>query len=356
MGALRSRPLALLLSVIVLLTSVFVVSASALSDNLIDSDLGNWEHLDGSDTVSVFTNASIFRLSVKCDTDSVYSLGIVYDLPTFTAGHSYTVSFKLPSGSDIASAWGVNWTDEQTLNYYKNSTVVVGYGFLSADGTKVEPQVNLYEFNLNNISDYLGQTLKTSFVATSGSGRPVLFITLLVTGDSNIHHFYFSDFVMFDMDDNSKELTGIKGFLHSIRWDLTGGSCDDLECIHSSEENPHIGLFDKLALKIEGFFNTFSDTISGFFTGLGNLILYFDWEGDYENPFENENGTVESLSNELKKVSDYVAGVGDSFEGIVDSLTGALELFSKFTERFDWLITICVFTLAVIVISRFIGL
>lgn len=355
MGALSSRPLALLLSVIVLLTSVFVLSASALSDNLIDSDLSNWENVDGYDTVSVFPNSNIYRVSGQGSSSSGYLAGMLYDMPSFTAGHSYTLKFKLSSSAEISSAWGVSWTDSNTISYYNNANLFVGYGFLSADGSDIENQVLLYHFNSSNISDYLGKTLQTSFVSGSSSGQPVVFIGITST-DTKIHHFYFSDFVMFDMDDNSKELTGIKGFLHSIRWDLTGGSCDDLECIHSSEENPHIGLFDKLALKIEGFFNTFSDTISGFFTGLGNLILYFDWEGDYENPFENENGTVESLSNELKKVSDYVAGVGDSFEGIVDSLTGALELFSKFTERFDWLITICVFTLAVIVISRFIGL
>lgn len=353
---MRSRPLALLLIVFVLLTSFFIVPVSAASrDNLIDSDLNNWQNTDGSDTVSVYSKADIYRVSGSGSSTSGYMIGILYDLPSFIAGHSYTLSFKLPSGTDISNSWGLSWTDEQTISYYNNASVFVGYGFLSADGTTVDTQKVLYEFNSGNISRFLGQTCRTTFVAESSSGRPVVYIGLTAQ-DTKIHHFYFSDFLLFDNDDTSKELSGIKGFLHSIRWDLTGGVCDDEECPHSFPDDPHISLFSELSNSIESHLQGLIDSVESFFTGLGNLLLYFNWDGEYENPFENENDTVENLSIELKKVSDYVAGVGDSIENIIDSLSGSLELLSMFVERFDWLISICVFTLSIIVISRFIGL
>ena len=106
----------------------------------------------------------------------------------------------------------------------------------------------------------------------------------------------------------------------------------------------------------EGWLNAFFHVIENFGTGCINLLLYFDWYGDYENPFLNEDSPISLISDSLNNITTYVSDSGNSFESVIDSITGSLELFSMFTERFDWLLGLCIFTLAIIVITRFIGL
>ncbi len=303
------------------------------------------------DSVSVFSNANIYRLSLKATSGYSNTFGVVYDLPSFVAGHSYTLSFKLPSGSDIASAWGVTWSDEQTTNYYNNSTVIVGYGFLSADGTNIEPQVELYEFNSSNISNYLGKTLKTSFVAGSASGRPVVYITFSCI-DTNIHHFYFSDFVMFDNDDNSQELTGIKGFLHSIRWDLVGGVCDEEDCPHSSSVNPHLSLTERMSAGFSTMFENIGNKFeegSALHTWFNNLSDRFSALGDREEGFfanlgDRMSGFFDKLKESIfQSFSDlgidlegWFDNVGTWFDDTVGSIDGFFaDLWSKFSAFFE---------------------
>ncbi len=332
MCKLRRLTSLFLLSLFLLSCVNFGVTVQAASDNLIDSDLSNWGSLESYGTTSVYSNANIYRVSGK-GTDNIM-LGLIYDLPSLIAGHSYTLSFKLPSGSDIVSAWGVSWSDEQTINYYNNTTVCIGYGFLSADGTKMDTQLMLYEFNSSNISNYLGKTLKTSFVAGSASGRPAVFI-LISSSDSNIHHFYFSDFVMFDNDDNSQELTGIKGFLHSIRWDLVGGVCDDEDCPHSISVNPHLSLTERMTAG----FSTMLDNLSSGVTNLGDREEgFFSNLGDRMSDFFDK--LKESIFNSFADLGIDLEGwfdnVGTWFDDTVGSIDGFFaDLWSKLSEFFD---------------------
>ena len=307
--------------------------------------------MENYDPVTVYASDDIYRLSLKAGSGYSNTFGVVYDLPSFIAGHSYSLSFKLPSGSDIGSAWGVSWTDEQTKNYYNNSTVTVGYGFLSSDGTLIESMVELYKFNSDNISNYLGKTLKTSFVAGSASGRPVVYITFACI-DSNIHHFYFSDFVMFDNDDNSQELTGIKGFLHSIRWDLVGGVCDDEDCPHSSSVNPHLSLTDRLSAGFSTMFENIGNKFeegSTLHTWFNNLSDRFSALGDREEGFFSNLGDrmsdffdklKESIFNSFADLGIDLEGwfdnVGTWFDDTVGSIDGFFaDLWSKLSEFFD---------------------
>ena len=296
--------------------------------------------MENYDPVTVYASDDIYRLSLKAGSGYSNTFGVVYDLPSFIAGHSYSLSFKLPSGSDIGSAWGVSWTDEQTKNYYNNSTVTVGYGFLSSDGTLIESIVELYKFNSDNISNYLGKTLKTSFVAGSASGRPVVYITFACI-DSNIHHFYFSDFVMFDNDDNSQELTGIKGFLHSIRWDLVGGICDDEDCPHSSSVNPHLSLTDRLSAGFSTMFEKIGNKFeegSALHTWFNNLSDRFSALGDRQEGFFSTLGDrMSGFFDKLKEsIFQSFSDLGIDLEGWFDNIGTWFEnLWSKFSEFFE---------------------
>ena len=345
MGALRSRPFVILITVCILLCSVFVVSASAASDNLIESDLTQWTNIDGSFTVSAYRNGDLFRLSSNTSSTD-YFLGIVYDLPSFIAGHSYTLKFRLPSGSDISSVWGINYTDDNLLSHYKNSTVLVGYGYLDPSGTKLEIQNDLFEFNSSNVSKYIGSTLTTSFVAGSSSGRPVVFI-LLSNTDGNVHHFFFSDFVMFDNDDNSGELKGIKGFLHSIRWDIIGGICDDSDCPHSSDVNPHRSLTERMTIGFQNLFesiaskfedgstlNTWFNNLSSGVTKLGsNIDGFLKTLGDRFNGFISGLGS--SISDNFNTLGIDLGGwFGDTVDSIDSFFDGLWKKFNDFFDKF----------------------
>lgn len=347
-----------------LLLAAFSVNVSAASDtNLIDPDLSTWEAMN--DSFSFLSKNGINRLTAKgttyeTSTGGSYSLfnGIIYDLPSFVAGHSYTISFKLPGGDEIGEAWNTTYTDDKVIAYYNNASLVVGYGFLSADGSTLESSNNLYEITSDNIGKYVGKTMKTSFVASSASGRPCVFIWVLAS-DTNNHLFFISDISLVDNDDNSAELTGIKGFLHSIRWDLVGGVCEEEDCPHSLETNPHLSLterltagfssmFESIGSKFEEgstlnlWFNDLSsgvtdlgDRVDGFFSGLGDRIggFFDNLTSGMTDGFSDVGSWFTDLGNDL---SSWFDGVKQKFQEVGDSITTKFqEIGDKFTEFFD---------------------
>lgn len=329
--------------------SFFSVGVSAASDNLVESNLTQWSNLNGSFDIQLYGNNNIYRLGANGGSSNFFN-GIIYDLPNFVAGHSYTLRFKLPSASEIASAWNVGFTDAVFNSYYNNAQVFVGYGFVNPEGTIVEGQNLFYEFNASNISRYVGQNLSTTFVASSSTtgGRPVIFISVTTT-DSNQHFFYFSNFSLFDNDDNSQELKGIKGFLHSIRWDLVGGVCDENDCPHSSDVNPHLSLtermtggfsslLDNIADKFEegstlnNWFTDLSDKVSGSVssssTSLGDRI-----KGFFEDISKSLTEKYENLDINL---GDWFDDVGEWFDNLKNSISEFFEnLWNKFNEFFE---------------------
>ena len=338
---MRSRPLAILICVIVLVTSVFLVSGSAAgTENLIESDLTQWDCIEDSYSVSVVKKDDLYRISSTSISTGSY-IGVIYDLPNFVAGHSYTLKFRLPSASEVSSAWSVSYTNDNFLAHYNNSTVMVGYGFLNASGTAIENQVSLFEFNSSNVSKYFGTDLSTSFVAGSSSGRPVVYITIF-NDDGNVHHFFFSDFVMYDNDDNSGQIKGILGILHSLRWDIFGGVCDSDDCAHSSDFNPHISLTERLTVGFTNLFNGIASkfeegsTLNTWFTGLSDGV---------SNLGTNVNNWLSGLGDKINgKLSDVLSGItsglsdlGIDIGGFIDGAVSVIdELFGKI---FDWIET-----------------
>ena len=339
---MRSRPLAILICVIVLVTSVFLVSGSAAgTENLIESDLTQWSNIEDSFVVSAAKKGDLFRLSSNTSS-SDYFLGIVYDLPSFIAGHSYTLKFRLPSASEISSAWGITYTNDNISYHYNNSTVLVGYGFLDPSGTKLEIQNNLFEFNSSNILKYVGTDLTTSFVAGSSSGRPVIFI-LLSNSDGSVHHYFFSDFVMYDNDDDSGQIKGILGILHSLRWDIFGGVCDSDDCAHSSDFNPHISLTERFTV---GFTNLFDGLASKFEEGSPLNTWFIGLSNGVSNLGTNVNNWLSGLGDKINgKLSDVLSGItsglsdlgidiGGFIDGAVEIIDGLFKKIFDFIETF----------------------
>ena len=257
MGALKiSRPLSIFLCLF-LFISLFSVSVSAASDNLLNDDLSEWDCLSDNSSDSWYDSRSdlgntVYRFYGKSSDGLFYQL--YYDLPNIIAGHSYTFSFHLPDLADIQSCYDTTMSDTTLRGYYNNAEVSLGYGYLKSDGS-LSQSYELFRINSSNLSSHLGRSLSASFVASSGTGRPVFLIVISVT-DSKSHYFFLQDFKLVDNDDNSKELTGIRGFLHSIRWDLVGGTCEEDDCPHSSDSNPHLSLTDRMSAGFQSFFDS----------------------------------------------------------------------------------------------------
>ncbi len=337
---MRSRPLAILICVVILITSVFVVTSSAAgTENLIEPDLTQWEVIDYDD-VDLFNKSDIYRITVPANSAG-YSMGIIYDLPSFVAGHSYTFKFSLPSASDISAAWSYEYTTDNIVSHYNNSTVRIGYGYLNSQGIAITNEVVLFEFNSTNISKYVGKNLTTSFVAGSAEGSPVVFISVSNT-DGKQHRYFFSDFYLIDNDDNSGEIKGIMGILHSLRWDIVGGVCDNEDCAHSTEFNPHLSLTERFTA---GFSNLF-DLIASKFEEGSTLNTWFSGLSDGVTKLgTNVNGWLSGLGNSIiSKLSNVLSGItsglsdlGIDVGGFIDGAVSAID--KLFGSLFDWIET-----------------
>lgn len=356
----------------------FGLSASAASDNLIDSNLSNWENLSDTDSIAfpitVTAAGDIYRLTLsEYDSDTYW--GFLLDKTSLIAGHSYSLSFKLPTRAECNSAFGNSYSASVYENHFINSEIRIGIGFLSSSGELNLTDYNiLYTINKSNYTNFFGKTLKASFIASSYTGTPVLFINI-TSLDGSKHTFYFSDFKLVDNDDNSAELTGIKGFLHSIRWDLVGGTCEEEDCPHSSGDNPHLSLSERMSSGFASMFQTIGDKfeegstlnvwfnglsdkvgsingsltglgdrISGFFSGLGDRIsVFFSNLGDRMSTFFGELGSdIGGFFSDLKtNMSNWFSELGNKittkFQEIGDKFTEFFEKFKPVVSfNFDW--------------------
>lgn len=315
----RSRPLSLFLSVLILIFLFPVVSLGA-SDNLIDSDLSHWQDLSDKNEYyipcTITSSDNIYRVTVNAGSSSNL-VGAVYDYGQLIAGHSYSLSFKMPTRSAINLAFDKDYSANVFTNHFTNCTLSIGIAFLSPSNEIISSEsFALYTITSENYTDFFGKTLTTSFIASNFSGTPVVIIQLLPLDFQN-HSFYFSDFKLVDNDDNSAELTGIKGFLHSIRWDLVGGTCEEEDCPHSSGDNPHLSLSERMSSGFASMFQTIGDK----FEEGSTLNIWFN----------NLSDTVGNLDGSL-------SNLGDRFQGFIDGLGESLsiDLGNFETSVTDW--------------------
>ena len=125
----------------------------------------------------------------------------------------------MPGRTDVNTAFNKDYSSNVFYNHFSECYITIGVGYLTASGEFILPEdMVCFKITPDNYTKYFGKTLKTSFIASGFSGTPLVYIAVSSTDNDN-HSFYFSDFKLVDNDDNSAELTGIKGFLHSIRWD-----------------------------------------------------------------------------------------------------------------------------------------
>lgn len=338
--------------------TAFGLNVSAASDKLIDNDLRTWT--DGSDidnilepiTVSKFNN--IYRIKTPASSDgSLYNCYALLDNTNIIVGHSYTLSFRMSNVSEISEALGYEYSDSSYSNHFKNSQIMIGIGFIDSSGNITIPDSSLlFNINKDNYTKFVGKNLNASFIASNYTGTPCVIISIMNQNTSS-HVFFFENFKLIDNDDNSAELSGIKGFLHSIRWDLVGGTCDDSDCPHSSSSNPHLSLTERMSSGFGSFFDdigenltslkdSFSERVGELKTSLSSLGdrmgNFFSNLGDrISNFFSNLGDRISGFFSDLKtSLSNWVSDIGNWFSELGEKITTKFqEIGDKFTEFFE---------------------
>lgn len=298
----------------------FSLSASAASDNLISSDLTTWTDLSDVDSFyapsAVYESNNVYEVVFGPGPNSAFTAGLIGD-SSLIAGHSYTLSFKMPDRYDVNDAFNESYQSGYLKNQFNKFELRVCLGFLDSNNELEVTSDNFIFFTVDssNWGNFFGNTLTASFVAPGNTGTP--YIVLIGVGlDDNEHYVYFSDFKLVDNDDNSKELTGIKGFLHSIRWDLVGGTCDEDDCPHSTGDNPHLSLTERITA---GFSSMFQNIGNKFEEG-STLNIWF-------NSLSEKIGNVDlSLDNLGERISGFFSSLGDRISGFFVNLGTDLKL------------------------------
>lgn len=373
-----SRPLFFILT-FSLIISFFVIPVSAAT-NLINPNLNEWDNItssmpndpsvEGSLKMSVHTIPSsvgnIYRLqptSIGVIGDSPpakFFYGHMFDKTVLKAGNSYTFQMHILSPSEIRRYTSYTW-DDSGFTVRLGHGYIIGFGVVDFNGEVTYIQ-EFVAITPDNYSSLAGKDFVQSFECPSYSGgNPCIFImSSWVDAEST---FFFDDSMV--LIDNAEE--DEEGFLAGLfewfekKFNAIGVSFDNLG------SNVTSGL-NNLGERIKGFFNDlsegFENAINGLLAGIGgefqkfgNLFLYFTYSDVVpENPFEAVGGPLDLVEGYFDDMIEYLRNVRHNLTDVVDSVSAGTYLFDVFTDRFPWVKSLCVFALAMIVISRFIGL
>ncbi len=377
MGALKiSRPLSILLCFVVFISSFTVTVHGADEDNLIDSDLSNWTVLNPDKCSVLPATSSLYLIRIYGvqippanpeGPSPIWYIGGAYDLTDsrVIVGNKYTLSFNFPDPDRYVSSS----TGSNSFVGDNSGTLIVGLcSNISEDS--IEPIEGCYfTIDKNNFNSVKDSDIQLSFEMPSGVVNPCICFYYMNFDGTNTVCFYLKDLKLVDESKAEEDNFFSRLFeWFEVKFKAISDSFSDLgiklgELKNSFTEsisnlgNSIKGFFDDLGTKFSNAINSLGESIGGFFTKLGNLILYASWSDEPpENPFLLKESPMASLSERLNKISSAFDSAGENFENVIDSITGPVYLLDEFTEEFGWILGILVFTLLVIVISRFIGL
>ena len=328
-GALSkcTRSLSLILTLI-LSFSLFSVNAFAVevTENLVDSNMSHW--VDYSDITPVSTDISVTYSSSSnvniLSIPSTDTVSLLYDLTDFiNVGEKYVFRCFFPNTG------GIN------ANSFENCDLTIGLVYIDDDGS-VLGSVDDIEFNITylNYSSFDNDYFELSFeIAKSVKNTAISFcFTPIFSDGMPSSQFYVSNVELVRVEsETEKKLDGILGWLESI-WDSITSLGDKLTDVWTNITSSVSALGDRisdffinltnsikeeftsltsdfsgyisslgdrisnyftnLSVNISGFFDNLLEGIKDFFRGFGNLILYFNWEGEYTNPFESSDSII----------------------------------------------------------------
>jgi len=240
----------------------FGLSASAASDseNLIDSDLRNWEKWNEEYiTVSNPSNTQCYRLEVSPKFEeigsSTYNIwaGALYDLTNLSSGSSYRLNFHLLSPSEAG------FPDAKVYNAFNvtNGVLVIGLAsYYPNEDRFVLVEDSCIIINKYNYLDYFGTDININFTLPN-IVNPCIIINYNCVMEYGTEASYkpafdFKNFQLIDTEQEKEDgfFDKLFQFFHDLKWELIGGNCEDPSC----NKNPHKSLPEKLGDLIKSLF------------------------------------------------------------------------------------------------------
>lgn len=298
----------LLLVCFLLISSLSFGAFASSNESFVSTDLSTWNKIDEHGASywgfsRTKNNPDMYHCNITSASSVPVSFCYWSDCSNLEAGSKYSLNFLLPTADDYYkatsnsyfkdNAWFSLWKEE---NY---ASLTIGFGSYVDGDIQLNSSFPSFTVDYSNINSFIGKNQHVSFTCPDYSGE--LYCVIF---------FSFSP----------------KG------------------------PNPVIALSNFSLVDNEKSF--FAEQ----FERLTNLILYFDPEGNYTNPFGGSDSPLYYISEYFDNLIDYIYESVESITNTIDSASGMIHIFDLFTQRFSWLLGICVFTLAVLVYCRFIGL
>lgn len=286
------------------------VKASAASDNnLVDSDLTQWESdnpvtqvtervINGDTCYFIFSDSEQIA-----DTNLNMRYSLVYEIPDLKVGRSYTFNFHLLSAEEVGSA---NVYGETALyTGYKNgsATMCIGLGSYDASIGWVNFVDNAYiEINKDNYLSYYGTDISIQFELPN-IVNPCIFIYYADNSTSKIDNWaYFKNIELIDNSQADEDSFFSRLFeWFQEKFDAIGESFSNLgnklTDLKNSFVNKITDLKDSFVLKLEelkqGILNLgdiIIEGIQGLFTPDEAYIL--QWKANLQQLLEDNLGII----------------------------------------------------------------
>ena len=315
-----SRPLTLILTIILSFSFLSVNSFAAESTNLVDSNLSNWIDIGETDP-KYYQSANVFNygngynyIEVSSSSKSV----LLVDLTEFLKiGESYSFSFGLPTTD------GVNNVALSSCNIFWSLLDGGGYTDASSLGESVFEII----INNENKTKFLGKSTSYEFTYTQGFKNTYLALVIEPRDDLTAYNYlplYISDIKLERVASESEEkLDGILGWLQELWNSIVDGFSDLGSSISSlgtmltdKLNNVKNTITEKLGVVITSLTGVLNGVKEGITTKLGeiniyltgeirmlgdriiNYLLYFSSEVP-ENPFKTEDGPKKTKNGKI---------------------------------------------------------
>lgn len=371
-----SRPLSFLL-VFVLIFSFFIVPSSA-AHNLIESDLSKWGNITSTRPNNGAELYDMFCLKIVEGSYTTYQLqpslvgdvngtkfyyGYMFDKTVLKSGGSYTFEMHILSPSEIRNRTTFSWDDAGFASRLFGG-YSIGFGVVNDSGqlTAVQEFVSITPDNYLSLA---GTDFVHSFDCPNYSGgNPCIFI---MASSSDAEATMFFDDSMFLTDNDAENEDGFFDRLFEWFQDKFDGIGNAFTDLGNRFTNVINSLSDSFRLVIDGLLDGINLTLTKF----GNFLLYFSWSEEIpDNPFESEENSIDEIisafnnsSGEIKEDDSffvrsikYLKSIGSDLIGLIDSVTAGIYVFDSFVDEFPWVKALILFSFALILFSRFVGL
>ncbi len=283
------------------------------SDNLIDSNLSNWE-LYNNKTKVVWVKG-YYQLQIAQTTPDEtggeinVTIGAIYDLSDLVAGNSYKLNFHLVSPSDMGL------TDSRIYNQLNYGDIYIGLA--SYDQSTNEPALVhdcAITITKDNYQRYFGYDTKYTFTMPNIE-NPCIVIYYLGYGTTVSTYFGFKNVSLIDTEAEKEQgfLDNLFQFFHDLKWEIVGGTCEYSGC----SKTPHTSLADKITSKFQ--------------EEIDNLKQFF-----HDLKWDVTGGTCDKQDCPKKEHTSLAGRINTHIDSLQDSFVNKItELKQSFQNKID---------------------